>query len=73
MGQFLLLGALSAVLWEHSWAVLGASWAVLKPSWTVVGLPWAVSTLSSTFLALCLGHLGPSWGFLEAPEAPGVR
>ena len=73
MGRFLFLGVLSAVLWEHSWAVLGASWAVLKPSWTVAGLPWAVSTLSSTVLALCLGSLGPSWSFLEAPEAPGRR
>ena len=71
MGRFFLLGALSAVLRGHSWAVLEASCAVLKPSWTVAGLPWAVSTLSSTVLALCLGSLGPSWGFLEAPEAPG--
>ena len=62
MLRFLLFGALEAVLWEHSWAVLGASWAVSKPSWTVVGLPWAISTLSWIVLALCLGPLGPSWG-----------
>ena len=55
------LEALSAVLWEHFWAVLGASWAVLKSSWVVVGLLWAVSTLSSTVLALCLGPLGAFW------------
>ena len=73
MGRFFPLGALSAVLRGHSWAVLEASCAVLKPSWTVAGLPWAVSTLSSTVLALCLGSLGPSWSFLEAPEAPGRR
>ena len=73
MTRFVPLGALSAVLWEHTSAVIGPFGAVLKPSWTVVGLPWAVSTLCWTVLALCLGLRGPSWGFVEAPDASGMR
>ena len=59
-------GPLGAVLGR-----LGGLVGRLEPSWTVVGLPLVVSTLSWIILALCLSPSGPSWGSLEAPEAPG--
>ena len=72
----LLRPSISAVLWEHSWAVLDwtpLSWAGLKPSWTVARLSWPVSTLSWTVSALRSGPLKPSWLelFGGSGEPPG--
>ena len=70
--DFCFSGPPSAVLREHSWAVLGASWAVSKPPWTVVGLRVGGSSQSRPTLSDCLEEGPPleaQWPVLAAATA----